>query len=199
MTKITALILLGAITFLLEAPVRAADVVDCDRLAAHQSDPDKVVPAGVSGADVSAAAIDACRDGVTREPDNLRFRYQLARALAENGRAAEGHPHMRLAAAGGYRQAQFVLGYLYDEGMQGLTRDPCAAATLWQRAAEQELMAALLSFPHHVLRGRFDTCEINVSRAELRSMLQQAQSMGPDYYQRMIIADLLGELAPPIN
>jgi len=199
MKKITALFLLGVVTFSLKAPIRAADVTDCDRLAAHQSDPDKVVPVGVSGADVSAAAIDACRDAVTREPDNLRFRYQLARALAENGRAAEGHPHIRMAATGGYRQAQFVLGYLYDEGMQGLTKDPCAAATLWQGAAEQGLMAALLSFPHHVLRGRFDTCEISASPAELRSMLQQAQSMGPDYYQRMIITDLLGELAPPIN
>jgi hypothetical protein len=182
MIKTTITVILTTIAYLPALPLEAADVTDCDRLAAHQSDPDKVVAAGVSGADVSAAAIGACRQAVATEPDNLRFRYQLARALAENGRAAEGHPDMHRAAEGGYRQAQFVLGYLYDEGMQGLIQDRCAAA--------------LLSFPHHVLRGRFDTCGITADNNELRSMLQQAQSMEPDYYQRMIIRDLLAELVP---
>jgi TPR repeat protein len=196
MIKTTITVILTTIAYLPALPLEAADVTDCDRLAAHQSDPDKVVAAGVSGADVSAAAIGACRQAVATEPDNLRFRYQLARALAENGRAAEGHPDMHRAAEGGYRQAQFVLGYLYDEGMQGLIQDRCAAAALWRGAARQGLMAALLSFPHHVLRGRFDTCGITADNNELRSMLQQAQSMEPDYYQRMIIRDLLAELVP---
>ena len=196
MIRTTIAVILSAIAYLLTQPLGAANVTDCDRLAAHKSDPDKVVAAGVSGADVSAAAISACRDAVATEPDNMRFRYQLARALAENGRAAEGHPDMHKAAEGGYRQAQFVLGYLYDEGMQGLTEDPCRAAALWRSAAQQGLLAALLSFPHHVLRGRFETCEIAMDKDELRSMLQRAQGMEPDYYQRMIIRDLLADLAP---
>ncbi len=196
MMKTTIMVILSAIAYLPALPLEAADVTDCDRLAAHRSDPDKGVAAGVSGADVSAAATDACRQAVAAKPDNLRFRYQLARALAENGRAAEGHPDMHRAAEGGYRQAQFVLGYLYDEGMQRLTQDPCAAAALWRGAAQQGLMAALLSFPHHVLRGRFDTCEITADNNALRSMLQQAQDMQPGYSQRMIIQDLLAELAP---
>ena len=192
----TTILILSAIAYLLARPLDAASITECDRLASHKSDPDKVVVIGVSGADVSARAIGACRDAVAADSNNLRFRYQLARALAENGRAAEGHADMHMAAEGGYRQAQFVLGYLYDEGMQGLTEDPCAAASLWQGAAQQGLMAALLSFPHHVLRGRFDTCQINAEKDELRAMLQQAQTMGPDYYQRMIIRDLLAELQP---
>lgn len=194
MIRIAALTILTGITFSLSQPLRAVDSMDCDRLAAHKSDPDKVVPVGVGGEDVSVAAIRACRDAVDVEPDNLRFRYQLARALAENGRAVEGHADMHMAAAGGYRQAQFVLGYLYDEGMQGLTQDPCAAAALWRSAARTGLMAALISFPHHALRGHFDSCEITVNNEELSSMLRQAQTMGPDYYQRMIIKDLFAEL-----
>jgi len=196
MIKTTAVLILTSVACSMVQPVSAAGVTECDRLATHKSDPDKVVATGVSGKDVSPAAIGACREAVAAEPDNLRFRYHLARALAENGRAAEGHADMHLAAAGGYRQAQFVLGYLYDEGMQGLPADPCAAAPLWRSAAQQGLMAALLSFPHHVVHGRFDTCEINPDKDELRSMLQKAQTMGPDYYQWMIIKDVLAELAP---
>jgi TPR repeat protein len=180
----------------LNQPASAQAVTQCDRLAAHNSDPDKVLPTGVSGKDIGAAAIDACQQAVAADSANLRLRYQLARALAENGRAAEGHADMHLAADGGYRQAQFVLGYLYDEGMQGLSRNPCKAAGLWQRAARAGLFAALISYPHHVVNGHFTNCALDGDTAELRDMLQQAQAMAPDYYQRMIINDLLTSLAP---
>jgi hypothetical protein len=196
MVKTTAIFILSGIAYSLAQPLFAAGITDCDRLAAHKSDPDKVIAAGVSSKDISAAAITACQDAVVGEPNNLRFRYQLARALAENGRAAEGHPDMHMAADGGYRQAQFVLGYLYDMGMQGLTEDPCITASLWRSAARQGLLAALLSFPHHVLRERFDACGIAADNDQLRSMLQQAQTLDIDYYQRMIVTDLLAELAP---
>ena len=190
---------LVALAWLASQQLYAAEVTDCDRLAAHNSDPDKTVEVGVSGKDIRPAAIEACMAAVAAAPDNLRLRYQLARALAENGRAAEGHPDMKVAATGGYRQAQFVLGYLYDEGMQGLPKDACAAADLWHGAADQGLMAALISFPHHVVRGRFDGCDITVDHETLKSMLARAQASGPDYYQRMIITDLLAELAPAEN
>ena len=197
MSGIKAIVKLASLACLASQPVNATEVTDCDRLAAHNSDPDKTVAVGVSGKDILPAAIEACRDAIAAEPDNLRFRYQLARALAENGRAAEGHPDIKMAAAGGYRQAQFVLGYLYDEGMQGLPKDPCTAAQLWHGAANQGLMAALISFPHHVVRGHFASCRITVDQEALRFMLGRAQALGPDYYQRMIITDLLAELAAP--
>jgi hypothetical protein len=135
MIRIAAILIAGVIALSLSQPTHASGVSDCDRLAAHGSDPDKVVAVGVSGKEISTEAISACQDAVADEPDNLRFRYQLARALAENGRASEGHPDMFMAAEGGYRQAQFVLGYLYDEGFQGLAQDPCEAEALWLGAA----------------------------------------------------------------
>jgi len=108
-----------AATFaLLSAPVSAADdpVAACDRLAAHPEDPQKLTP-GLSAEQIDyPAATAACEAAVAAAPDNLRARYQLARVLFyadQNERAVE---QMRIAADGGYVQAQYIYATFIARG-----------------------------------------------------------------------------------
>jgi hypothetical protein len=60
----------------------ALTVTDCDRLASHPEDPDRVAP-GVPGSKVDVPrAIAACTAAVERDPADPRKRYQLARVVA---------------------------------------------------------------------------------------------------------------------
>jgi hypothetical protein len=56
-------------------------VTECDRLAAHPSDPDKLTE-GVATQDVKLdRAIAACQMAVAADPNNARLNYQLGRVL----------------------------------------------------------------------------------------------------------------------
>ena len=98
--------------------VCAADLDPCDLAAGHPSDPDRVGSGVETQKVVTHVAIRVCRAAIEREPDNPRFHYQLGRALfywagANDGDGSEGVQHIETAAGMGYRQAQFVLGYLH--------------------------------------------------------------------------------------
>ena len=75
------------------AALAVAPVTECDRLAAHPSDPDRVAP-GVAQPDVDLAkAIPACQAAVKAYPDSGRLNYQLARSLGYAGRGREAGPN----------------------------------------------------------------------------------------------------------
>lgn len=114
---------------------QSADLVLCDRLAADPADPDK--PADVRGvADVAkpdvATAIKFCRQaaGASR-----RAQYQLGRAYAANGQAAEATAAWRKAADKGSTSAMVELGVILAEGT-GVAKDEAAARKLFERAAQ---------------------------------------------------------------
>ena len=92
------------------------EVTECDRLAGHSDDPNKVVPGIGTRAMDLPAAIQACRTDLAQDPQNPRLQYQLARALTYNGRVTEALPIIEQALSAGYPQAIFVTGYLYLEG-----------------------------------------------------------------------------------
>lgn len=169
-------------------------VTRCDELTAHPLDPDRVTT-GVPTAEVELiAGIDACEAAVAAQPDNARLHYQLGRVLFYGNRGQEALHHLEIASSGGHRQAQFVLGYIIDEGLQGAPQDPCRVEDLWARSARSGRLAALVSYPHHVVRGRFAGCDLQVSDEELMSFLERARERELDYYQTVLVNDVTEDL-----
>ena len=92
-----------------EVPV----VMACDHLAAHPDDPQRAGE-GVSFDRIDpTAAVEACVDAVGRFPDELRFHYQLARALYRAGETREALNIYKFAAEGGYFEAEVQLAGLF--------------------------------------------------------------------------------------
>ena len=179
---LTVLLLIACSLSQAQANPGPEDVTECDVLASHGSDPERVAP-GVSQASMDRpAAIDACRKATKEQPNNRRLRYLLGRAYFYDGQSDEAMPHLAFAAEAGHRQAQFVLGYIYDGGLQGIEQDRCKGR-----------FAALVSYPHHIVRGFFDVCSVQVSHEEIAGFLEIAKSMTSDYYQRVWTADVTAD------
>ncbi len=173
----------------------AGEIDPCDVTAGHPSDPDRIGP-GVATADVvTHVAIPACRAAIDREPDNARFHYQLGRAIvywaqANGADPAEGAREVAVAADMGYRQAQFVSGYLHKLG-----GDLCAAEPLYRAAAEQGLKSARLSYVDEMLAGNFDDCGPGASTDDMRAFLDGAAEQVSGYYENMLLGSLRRQLA----
>jgi hypothetical protein len=167
---------------------------DCDRLAAHPADPERVAPGVEPVADL-AAAIDACRAALVRDPANPRLHYQLARVLTYSGAGGEALPHLERAVAAKYPQALFVTGFVLLDGMAGIAADPCRAGALIHDSAVYGRLAGLIGYPAYVLAGRFDACSgLPREPALLRAMLARARAGKLDYYQGLLVTALEREL-----
>jgi TPR repeat protein len=167
---------------------------ECDRLAGDPSDPDK---AGSGVPDVQLvtwndAAILACQRALQTDPGNARLHYNLGRALFLRNRHTEALRESAVAAEQQHRQAEFVLGLWYTDGIKGESApDPCLALPLWRDAAERGHYAARLSLAHEWLRGRYRSCSGAPDHAVIESMLRAAAPAAEsDYYQRMLVNEL---------
>jgi TPR repeat protein len=176
-------------------PPPGAVVTECDRLAAHPEDPDRVAP-GVPQAQVDTArAIAACQAAVAADPKNPRLNYQLARALGYAGRGREAGPYREAAVAGNYPQALFVVGFIHLFGLNDAERDPCKAADLIRRSADAGRLAGLIGYPAYLLTGRFAGCPADLPRAQLLGYLERARAMvGSDFYRGLLIDTLEAQL-----
>ena len=176
------------LTALMMLAAAGAPVTDCDRLAAHPSDPDRVVE-GVARADMDLpAAIAACQRAVAEHPGSGRLNYQLARSLGYSGRGAEAEPNRQAAVAAEYPQALFVVGYLHLLGLNEARVDPCRAGDLVRRSALAGRLAGQIAFPHWSLEGRFAGCELPQDLKEMRSFLAAARKQTDgDFYQDLLI------------
>jgi len=169
----------------------SSEVTECDRLAAHPSDPNAVTD-GVSrtGMDIPAA-IEVCRKAVAADPENPRLNYQLARAYGYSGMHEEAESYREAALRAGYPQSLFVMGYILVTGWSGTEIDPCYGGELIRRSAAAGRYAGLVGFPYYAVKGTFTGCDdLEVSAAQLEAMLDAATERGPDYYQGLLI-DLL--------
>ena len=195
MKRLFSCFALGVVALVSWAPASAQYIHQCDVLVSHPLDPDRVI-AGVPSSQVNhPAGIAACTAAVEAEPDNPRFQYQLGRVYFYDGQSEKALPHLEKAAAAGYRQAMFVLGYVLDSGLGGVSPDVCRTEDLWARAARAGRLAAMVSYPHHVVRGRFDACKVQLSKAEMMGLLEQAKARRLDYYQGVLVADIIMDLA----
>lgn len=116
-------------------PVRAQD---CDRLAAHPSDP--FLPADVTGVafeDIDAdRAIEACELALALNAGDMRHQLQLARSLHKAERLDEAVAYYQQAGLQGHPLAQKSLGFAYANGL-GVTQDYAKSAQWHLMAADQ--------------------------------------------------------------
>ena len=187
-------IALGLMGALIVTPGLSAEITECDRLVSHPLDPDRVTEGVPTSAVKHAEGIAACTAALEEDQQNPRLNYQLGRVYFYDGQPDKAMPHLKVAAAAGYRQAQFVLGYIYDSGSSGEQPDSCKAEELWAASARSGRLAALVSYPHHFLRGRFAACDVSVSKDEMMQFLERAKERRLDYYQNMLVNDLVEDL-----
>jgi predicted Zn-dependent protease len=173
----------------------AEEITECDKLAAHGSDPERVAPAVSESGMNKAAAQAACEAAVAKDPNNRRLRYQLGRAYFYDGKFDKGMPHLEFAANAGSQQAQFVLGYIIDGAQGGMKKDACKVEDLWVKSARQGRLAAQISYPHHVMRGMFKGCKQQADIAEMQGFLDAAKKQSKDYYERLLVSMLMEEFA----
>ncbi|MCC5869428.1 MAG: hypothetical protein JJU27_13050 [Gammaproteobacteria bacterium] len=168
----------------------------CDLLAAHPSDPDKIVE-GLSQAKIMPnidATIDACRRDVEAHGDVPRLVYYLGRVLFYAGEFQEGIGYVNRAADMGHRQSQFVSAFVYFDGVPGaIPADACRALGLWQDAAARGHYAASLTVARHALAGRFAACEDVPSKADMHGWVAAAAEadQAGDFYHGLLNGLLL--------
>ncbi len=122
--------LLLAMTGLVQAQ---APVTDCDNLAAHPADPNKVTSGVQWDLMKGREAIRACEQAVQQYPDELRLRFQLGRSLLRMQRRDDALPHLIDAAEKGYLIAYSNIGGTYQFDLKNY-----AEALKWyRRGAEQ--------------------------------------------------------------
>ncbi len=116
-------------------PTRAP-IMECDRLAAHSSDEDRVGP-GVNWYNLNAGeAIRSCEQALRQYPDERRFIYQLGRANHKDGNFDRALSYYRQAAEQNYLSAYTNLGFMYEEG-DGVAKDAAEAVRWYRKAAER--------------------------------------------------------------
>ena len=125
-------LLAGLVMAATSAGMRSSDaaspVTACDRLAAHPADTQRVVEGVVWDLMDARAAVRACEDAVQRYPAELRFQYQLGRALLRSKRRDEGLPYLFDVAEKGYLVAFANIGGTYQFDLGNL-----AEALKWYR------------------------------------------------------------------
>src|SRR5262249_4848505 len=119
------------------AHAQTPPVQDCDRLAAHPLHPRRAGPRVAWGALHAHKAIAACQAAVRAYPDELRFEYQLARAVDRAGETDRAFPMYRFLANEGYAAAQLAVGLMYNDGVGGVAADAAMAGGWFKQAAER--------------------------------------------------------------
>ncbi len=188
MRQVTTVLFIAALV--MSCAVSASSVTQCDRLASHPSDPDRVA-AGVSSADVNHdEAIAACEEAVALDGGNARLNYQLGRVYFYSGRPKDALPLLNVAANKGYRQAQFVLGYVLTTSREGIPQDLCRAEQLWAASARAGRLASEVSYAQYAMRNRFEACPLSVNPMGIKSFLAAAGEKELDFYQRLLVTEL---------
>jgi hypothetical protein len=92
------------------------DVDECDSLAAHPSDPERLADGVADDAIVPKLAVAACEAAVKRSPEIPRFTFQLGRAYGAANRQTDAVMQYQKAAEQGYGPALAYLGDAYQFG-----------------------------------------------------------------------------------
>jgi TPR repeat protein len=115
--------------------VSAKEVTECDLLAAHPGDSQKV-SAGVEISDLNVdKAIRACIQATGQHPNEPRLMYQYGRALYAKKSYQDALVMYREAAEKKYTAAFNSIGYLYQYGF-GVEKDAAQAVKWYRKGAD---------------------------------------------------------------
>lgn len=157
----------------LATPMPIPVILECDKLASHPDDPDRTVP-GLEREEMNLPAAEkACRKAVAEAPESARSNYHLGRALYYQDKRREALPYLERAAAIGYRQSIFVLGYALTFGGD-IPKDMCRAQELFRRGVGLDHPWSGYHLVDKQVSGAFKDCPNPVSKAELRRALDLA-------------------------
>jgi hypothetical protein len=156
--------------------VNGQRVTECDRLAAHPSDTQKIAP-GVAQdqVDIPRARI-ACQKAVGEDAGNGRLLYQLGRTYFYAREFEPGINYFRKSADLGYPQGQFVLGLILMQG-NGTEPDSCAGGQLWLAAARQRHLYSKIYLTQNWLDGLFADCGMTITDQEIDGFVSAAAEL----------------------
>jgi tetratricopeptide (TPR) repeat protein len=111
-------------------------VTECDVLAAHPEDPQRVSEGVTDERLVPRLATQACEKAAKATPSEVRFVFQLGRAHWSAGRREAAKAHFERASAAGYAAADAYLGDIYQFGT-GAAQDSAKALEHYKRAVSR--------------------------------------------------------------
>ena len=169
--------------------IGVARVTECDRLAAHPSDTQKLSP-GVTQPEVNIpVARKACEDALKKAPSDGRILYQLGRTYFYNKDYDRGIAYFRQSDAAGYAQGQFVLGLILVQG-NGTEPDTCAGGALWVKAARQRHLYSKIFLANNWLDGMFAECNLPITEQEIDGMASAAEELADTATQHEDVATM---------
>jgi len=169
--------------------VNGQRVTECDRLAAHPSDTQKVAPGVTQDAVDIPKARAACEQAIKEMPGNGRILYQLGRTFFYNDEKVRGIEIFRQSADAGYPQGQFVLGLIFMQG-NGIEPNVCEAGRLWLASARQRHLYSKVFLGQNWLDGSFAECDIGTTKQELDGLISAAEELADTEHQRDDVAQL---------
>lgn len=152
------------------------DLVDqCDVLAAHPNDPERMADGVTEDAIVPKLATMTCAAAAKRAPDEPRFAFQFGRALLAAGKQKEAFEQFVIASDRQYAAAYAYLGDAYQFG-HGVQADNAKAFASYKKALDGGFDRAKsqldqLSFDKHIFA--FDVLS-NLFEARFDQLQQQA-------------------------
>ncbi|MEM7318765.1 MAG: SEL1-like repeat protein [Pseudomonadota bacterium] len=137
-------------------------VHECDRLAAHPRDSQRVTDGMSFDRIDSSRAVAECTAALRDYPGTPRFLFQLGRAHDRAERYGEARDAYNQAAESDYAIAMNSLAYLYAHG-EGVAKDKATAAYWYERAAQNEHVPAMMNIAQALADG--DGVDQNHERA----------------------------------
>jgi TPR repeat protein len=111
-------------------------VQECDILAAHPDDPERMAEGVPDDRIVPRLAIRACKEATKGDATDPRFAFQLGRALLTQGKKKESFEQFRKAAGANHAAGLAYLGDAYQFG-HGVEADLQKALDAYKKAAER--------------------------------------------------------------
>ena len=116
-------------------------VEECDVLAAHPEDPQRMAEGVDDDKIVPRLAVLACESAMKKQPEDPRFPFQLGRSVLARGDKDKALKLFQDAAKKGYAAAYGYMGDAYQFGY-GVPVNPAAALENYKKAADGGFEAA---------------------------------------------------------
>lgn len=166
-------------------------VTECDMLAAHPEDPQRMAD-GVSDDDiVPRLAIMACEDAIASDPEEPRYAFQLGRALLAMGRKEKAREQFEQAAKARYAAAEAYIGDLYQFG-HAVPQDSKKALEHYRKAIAGEFKIAETQIEQLTFdRSQYVSSAIgDLFMADFQRVTTQSDKLLRNYLHNFVLATM---------